>query len=886
MSLRILVASVALSVALVRGDEFPPLVNSEPDKTTPFTSPAAAVEAFELPEGFTLSLFAAEPDVQNPVAMAWDQRGRMWVAENYTYAERTKRFDLSMRDRVIILEDADQDGKAESRKVFTDKIQMLTSVEVGCGGVWLLCPPQLLFTPDSNADDVPDSAPQVVLDGFLVSKDNYHNFANGLRWGPDGWLYGRCGHSCPALLGVPGTPESERVPMKGGIWRFHPERKVVEVLTHGTTNPWGHDWDAEGELFFINTVTGHLWHLMPGAHLHDTSPSLNPQVFHRLDTIADHYHYDRSGVWSESRDGKANHLGGGHAHIGMMIYHGRQWPEIYQRKLFTLNMHGRRANVERLERRGSGYIGKHEPDVFITDDPWFRGIEISTGPDDSGYILDWSDIGECHESTGVHRTSGRVYKVSYGKPQAPASVRYPRCLNGRGPLPQLWRDYQSGKTTPEQLRALLADPNEAVRVWAIRLLTDLWPIDTIVGPKKNAVYPDDLETDALFLKLATTDPSSRVHLALASTLQRLTPSKRLPLAKALAAHAENAEDTNLPLMVWFGLMPLAESAPMGLVEVAQSTHWPRLIECITRSLATQMAKDLTPVDALLAGMATRDANLRLAVLTGLSDATRGWRKSAKPASWTAFASAIRQAGGDARLQSLEVIFGDGVALAELRKLVADASTDLATRQSALRTLIENPDDDLRHLCERLLDDKGLNVLAAQGLGRFADPAAAQLVVKAFRRFPTADRPAVVEMLVSRPAFAKVLLEGVAEGKGLTRADISAFHARQILAFGDKALTDLLTKVWGEIRESAAEKEALFASWKAKLSPAVLAKANLQTGRALFALCAGCHQMYGQGRQDRPRPYGFWPCSARLSPGEYPGPPAPWSVPITGSPPSA
>jgi hypothetical protein len=141
----------------------------------------------------------------------------------------------------------------------------------------------------------------------------------------------------------------------------------------------GHDWDANGEMFFINTVTGHLWHLIHGAHLVDSN-TLNPLIYEKLDTIADHYHYDRSGSWSESRDGKANSLGGGHAHIGMMIYQADQWPEKYRNKLFTLNMHGRRANVERLERNGSGYVGKHEPDVFLSDDPWFRGIEISTGP--------------------------------------------------------------------------------------------------------------------------------------------------------------------------------------------------------------------------------------------------------------------------------------------------------------------------------------------------------------------------------------------------------------------------------------------------------------------------------------------------------------------------
>ena len=239
----LLTSSLSLLTALACAADFPALYNSEPGNPSPM-SPQEALKALKLPEGFKATLFAAEPDVQNPIGMAWDAKGRMWVAENYTYAERAKRFDLGLKDRVIILEDKDWNGVAETRKVFTEDVQMLTSVEIGRGGVWLMCPPQVLFIPDANGDDIPDGEPQVVLDGFTVAKDNYHNFANGLRFAPDGWLYGRCGHSCPGKLGVPGTPEEQRVPMKGGIWRYHPERKVVEVLTHGTTNPWGHPRSA------------------------------------------------------------------------------------------------------------------------------------------------------------------------------------------------------------------------------------------------------------------------------------------------------------------------------------------------------------------------------------------------------------------------------------------------------------------------------------------------------------------------------------------------------------------------------------------------------------------------------------------------------------------
>ncbi len=797
--------------------EFPAPYNSEPGNPAPMP-PQEALKALKLPEGFKATLFASEPDVQNPVAMAWDSRGRMWVAENYTYAERAKRFDLSLNDRVIILEDKDWDGKAETRTVFTEDVQMLTSVEVGRGGVWLMCPPQVLFIPDADGDDKPDGPPQVVLDGFTVAKDNYHNFANGLRFGPDGWLYGRCGHSCPGRLGVPGTPDDQRVPMKGGIWRFHPEKKIVEVLTHGTTNPWGHDWDANGEMFFINTVTGHLWHLMHGAHLIDSNTS-NPLIYERLDTIADHYHYDRSGNWGDSRDGKANAFGGGHAHIGMMIYQADQWPEPYRNKLFTLNMHGRRANVERLERSGSGYVGKHEPDVFLSDDPWFRGIEISTGPDGSGFILDWSDTGECHESTGVHRTSGRIFRVSHGEAVKPVK-------------PFGWR-----KPWPT---ADLASPDEHARVLAIRKAVQFWPIDLITGARHpqaiTQMNAEHLETWKTLVRMAQGDSSSLVRLNIASVLQRAPLSHRASIAAALVSHSEDADDINLPLMVWFGISPLAEADPKALLQIAKACTWPKTLRFISRSLATKP----DALDELLAQ--TETAQLTT-VLEGMADAFKGLRKVRKPAAWDRIAKS--HANPDV-IRDLSILFGDGRALDDVKKIARDDKADLGARETALKTLIENRPPDLREICLSLLEARTLNTTAVRGLALFDDPDIGTRLAANYRKFSASERPAVIDTLVSRPPFAKALLKEIGAGR-IPRADVSAFHARQIRSLNDEALSRQLAEAWGEIRESAGDKKELISKLKAQLTTPALAKANLSQGRVFFtALCSACHMLYGAG----------------------------------------
>src|SRR5690606_10720756 len=216
--------------------------NTQDTEGNPLTDAEQSLRSIALPEGFNATLFASEPQVQQPIAIAFDARGRLWVAENYTYAEGALNFDTSLSDRIVILEDSDGDGRADKRTVFWDRAEKLTSIEIGHGGVWALCAPNLLFIPDADGDDRPDGEPIVMLDGWNAHEVR-HNIVNGLRWGPDGWLYGRHGILATSLIGPPGTPDSLRTPINCGVWRFHPTRHVFEAVAHGTTNPWGADWE-------------------------------------------------------------------------------------------------------------------------------------------------------------------------------------------------------------------------------------------------------------------------------------------------------------------------------------------------------------------------------------------------------------------------------------------------------------------------------------------------------------------------------------------------------------------------------------------------------------------------------------------------------------------
>ncbi len=1006
--------------------EFPTPTNNQPE-TIPLTPPEKTIGMMHLPPGFKATLFAHEPDVRQPIAMCWDEHGRLWIAENYTYSDGNERFDMKLKDRILIFEDTDNDGHFDKRTVFCDDLQMLTSIERGFGGVYALCPPNLLWIPTKN--DRPSGPPQILLDGFCTTAQSRHTLANGLKWGPDGWLYGRVGISSTSWVGVPGDGSTDtpvrnqadggtaassneadrsvraplqRQPTAGGIWRYHPTRKIYEPYCHGTTNPWGMDWDEHGEMFFINTVIGHLWHGIQGAHykrMHGEDPASH--IYGLIDQHADHYHWDTGKKWNETRDAKGltDELGGGHAHTGLMIYQGTNFPKEYRGKVFTNNLHGHRVNVDRIEREGSGYVGKHDPDFMKTDDPWFRPVEIQYGPDGGVYILDWCDIGECHEQDGVHRTSGRIYKITYGDPVKPKETDVGKLSDEELVKLQLsdnewlvrmarWeireRYYRltaeeerilalgNGSCSPNRqiyimrvadvLRSVLEDKSASAKV----RLNSLWTLGQIEYPRnvqldslsgsgsvyleswrckalhscfgyfpyylgnafdcfgkphiakqldalppeerKDKVTPERLEarTREFILEQSLKSCSTQsLRLVLIGSLPRPIDTK---IAQSLLSHAEDATDHNLPLMYWYGIRDLP---PAELVKLVKDCRIPLVTQFITRRITEDIDKDPAPLNTLLelasntgfqpvgptgvppvAEIANNGQDARsthskdgcaTSILRGMTDALKGWRKAKKPEAWDAFADVVARhsdvgtrtspdstsesrATPTAMLRDLNVLFGDGRALDEIRAVALDDNADVEARKSALATLVEAKSPDARKICEKLLTERSLSVAAVQGLATFDDPAIGEMIVRHWGIFYTTEHAAVIAALASRPGFAKVLLAHLEGSAGVTpvassahnngqdaraplipRTEITPVIARQIRSFNDEALNKKLAEVWGEVHDSSEDKKSLIAALKTKLTPEFIAKGDPSQGRMLFnGICAACHKLYGEG----------------------------------------
>lgn len=838
----------------------------------------AAAERFRLPEGFKATLFAGEPDVVQPIAMTTDDKGHLWVAECLSYPK----WEARGNDRIVWFADKDGDGRHDQRQVFADGLANVSALQWGFGGVWIVATPYLQFIPDQDADGKADGPPVTLLDGFDLNAR--HNVAAALLWGPDGWLYGCNGILSNSKIGKPGATDAERVALNCGVWRYHPVRQVFEPYAWGTTNPWGLDYNDAGQFFSTNCVIAHLWHVLPGAHFQRMfGQDLNPHTYTLLPTCAEHLHWG-GGAWQASRTGQVHSdFGGGHAHSGAMVYLGDNFPAQFRDTIFMCNIHGRRLNVDLLERNPTGYTGKRAPDFAFSADPWFRGTAVVAAADGGIFISDWSDAGECHDYEDIHRDNGRIFKIVYGKPNTTAvdlskqtdsqllqlqnhnndwyGRHARRLLHERAAAKQLavgtlnellergateqsprmtlrwmWLSHALNGGIPAQtLLELLGAADENVAAWAARLAVD------------DRANPPSAEVVAKLVALATKTESPFVRVHLASALQWLPDEARWTLVEALAARAEDASNGLIGPMLWYGLEPLVPKDAVRATRLAASTPIPLLREYVARRLGP------TPHTVKLIA-AANSVDARRDVVRGLTAHVEGQKRFPMPEGWGA-ASKTLLGTGDAYLEdatlALSLQFGDAKAVEILRTRAEAKDLDPARRASAIRTLALLKDRGMVPVFLELLADPTVGAAALTALSPFADASIADGVVKHYGSWRADERRDAVAILASRGDWADKLLNAVASG-AIPKGDISLTVARQLANSKHPGLREKLEQVWGKVRESAAERQALVAKYRSELPPAAVRSADLAHGKAIYKkTCGACHVLFGEGEKIGP-----------------------------------
>lgn len=564
-----------------------------------------AAKSMTTHDGFSVTLAAAEPDIVRPIGFTIDPRGRLWVAEAHTYPVRAP--EGQGKDRVLIFEDTNGDGTLDKRKVFMEGLNLISAIEVGMGGVWLGSAPHLLFVPLDEKNDKPAGPLQILLDGWGL--DDTHEILNSFRWGPDGWLYGTQGVFTQSNVGKPGASDAERTRLNAGLWRYHPTTKKFELFSEGTSNPWGVDFNDYGHSFITVCVIPHMFHAIQGArYQRQAGEHFNPYTYNDIKQVGDHVHWvgDRG---PHAGNFRSDAKGGGHAHAGAMVYLGSEkWPEEYRNNIFMNNIHGSRVNVDMLERNGSGYVALHGEDFLLTNDTWSQWLNLRYDPSGSVFAIDWYDKNQCHSpNPDVHnKTMGRIFKISHEtdewvqvdlskasdmdlvKYQLHKNEWYVRTarllLQERGPnkrvhkalkkimngnpdvtrkLRALWALHVTKGLKEKDLLALLDHENEYMRSWAIQLLAE----------------DRNLSDAALkrFAGLAKTDNSALVRLYLTSAIQRTAPEKRWETLEALIQRAEDKDDHNMPLMLWYAFEPVVPTDVSRAVDLAQKARVPHVL---------------------------------------------------------------------------------------------------------------------------------------------------------------------------------------------------------------------------------------------------------------------------------------------------------------------
>jgi putative membrane-bound dehydrogenase-like protein len=707
----------------------------------PYLTPEETVRQFTVPDGFEVKLFAAEPDLANPIAMCFDERGRLWAIECFEYPKGTPP-GQKPKDRIKIFEDTEGDHRADKVTVFAEGFNLATGIAVGHGGVFLGVAPDLLFLRDTDGDDRADTR-EVLLTGF--GRHDTHELLNTFTWGPDGWLYGLHGvftHSkvrransdgAAGAARSPGAPVIESsspqpnadepsIEMNAAVWRYHPRTRKFEIFAEGTSNPWGIDFDNRGNMFLTACVIPHLFHMIPGGrYIRQAGQNRNPYDFGQLKEISDHLHHAQSG-W---------------AHAGCVVLEGELWPEQLRGSVIFGSIHGNSIKRDVLQRRGSTFLATHAPDFLNSGDKNFRPVHQEIGPDGAIYISDWHDQWPCHQTPpdAWEKERGRVYKIvrKGTRPTPPrdmskltdeqlvAELKNPnpythrtaqRLLDERrAPVaPLLRRTLYLGSTPVEHsLRALwtlysvdgfdeavaetlLAQPEPVVRAWAVRLLGETGKLSPTVRDR--------------LVELAGTDPSPDVRLQLAAACQRLNAPSAVPVLQALAARDEDASDPAIPLMIWLAYEPYVPGRRDRTLQwlAANAKHaivsrdlLPRVMR---RLAATGKPDDLNACLRFAAD--AKDSPVRQAALGGLATALEG-RRASPPEAWPAVSAELARDPNKAvrdATRRVAASFRDPKAIRAAEADAMDSQKTVAERIDAVRAiaLAQLPECSRRSTC--------------------------------------------------------------------------------------------------------------------------------------------------------------------------------------------
>ncbi len=853
--------------------------------------PPAESLALMKPEGdLVIEELLAEPLVAQPTHLSFDDRGRLWVAQyrQYPYPAGLKQISRDKyyrakydrepkapphhnrgRSRISVHEDSDGDGKFDRHKVFLDGLDLANAALPDHDGVWVMHTPYLLFYPDRNRDDVPDGDPEVHLAGFGF--EDTHSVANGLVWGPDGWIYGGQGSTVASRVVRPGLDggDAPGVYFEGCMaWRYEPKERRFEIFAEGGGNVFGLEFDSEGRLFSgHNGGNTRGWHYVQGGYLlkqgrtpSKFGPPVNPYAFGDLPMMR-----------SKNDIPRFSH--------NTILCEGTAMPTRMQGRFLAADpLHHFLVLSERTP-RGSTFETADLGHPLVSEDEAFRPVYLCNAPDGSIYVADFYEHyiahGQ-HYQSQIDPSTGRVYRLRgkgnelrrdtdlstldtnalvalLGHPnrwQRRTAVRllgergkekglreklagWVRDHEGRAALDGLWALYRVGGLNEEVAAGTLRHPYPAVRAWTIRLLGD--------GGKISKGTAEAIR------ELAKTEKDLEVWSQIASTVQRLPAAQALPILGEVLARSGDLDDPNLPLMFWWAIEKHCDSGREAvLVTMKDRRLWmqPTVIREILPRLMRRFALQGRETDLLVCAELLRlapDEDQRTRLMEGFEQAFEGGALPALPGE-------LRAALGETGRMSLvlRVRQGKKAALKEAIGVVGDPKAKGVERLRLIKAFGEIAQEETREVLVQMVHaekESAVRKAALAALQGFSAPEVADAILEAYPSLTVDERVAAEALLASRVTWSRSWLAAIEAGT-LKAEGVAPEAVATLRRHPDGQLATLVKKHFGAeagpgrpTTERVAQVREIIA--KAPGSP--------YRGRPLFKQrCAACHVLFYKG----------------------------------------
>jgi putative membrane-bound dehydrogenase-like protein len=848
-------------------------------------APERAKESLELHPDFDVSLVASEPLIANPISIEWDARGRMWVAETPGYPEKERFSGIPAHDRISILEDKDGDGRMDAKKVFADKLDLVTSLVLHRDGAIVTQAPDILFLRDTNGDDVADKR-ETLFTGFGIG--DTHAVISNLRWGLDGWIYGTQGYSGNDSRHVTNAAGKDFGHIGNGIFRFLPDGSAIEVVSAYGSNTWGLDFSDENELFFTMANGAHLRHVVVPERVFAGGRT------GKVESWADCPDHDRVApviVHDDAPYAQIDFVGGFTAASGCCLYTGGAWPAEWRNAHFTCEPTVHIVHHDRLEPDGVTFKATKARDAeFLAGkDLWFRPVHLRVGPDGALYVLDFYNQAVVHNDTrgpphgptnfalrpDRDHDHGRIWRVQHrqatrlavpdlsraGVESRVAALEHPnawvrstaqrliveqgledesilasalRSKLPAGRIIALWTLHRLDRRLEPEWEPALEDPDPAVRANAVRIALPL------AGSGMLSLLEDRSPRVRLEALVALGDPPSTTDQRAIECLVRSWPSMTDPWMRNATLRYLGRRPVTLMLGV-LALYPGVDGRELAEETLQRASRGKDVLETLW--------------DCTILGLLTRGERVRTSFVAAMLDRIEtpppepnaGWRSGAE--------------------QDLKVLLAQGdldLAASALRLAQRWKMTDEMTAEidalaggllasvengdrGALTTLLALPEHRARAIeaSRRLLgpsaslDDQ---LALVDVLAQTEDAAAARILCDAYPTLSTRAQDRIYEKLIARAAWTGLLLDEI----GAKRVDARELGPQKLHRLRTHA--DAATAARArDILDAALPPSKGVAELVASLLPEVDGPGDAANGKSLFTQnCSPCHTVRGEG----------------------------------------